>query len=480
MDIKEIKAKLSIRAVLQHYNIKVDKTKQINCPFHNDKTPSMQVYEDKNMVYCHSSNCKCGGKLIDGIDFIMHLEKFTKHQAILKAQHLIGEILQTPVKTIATMIQEQINYEELFIKLQQCYIRNDKAINYATSRNINHAKLEIGYNTPTGTVSKHLKNCIVFPLKNLQNEITSLYGRSIDNNDKAKHYYTKDRKGMYHNATEETIILIITESIIDSATIQVHTAYETLALFGTNGFNTEHEELLKSLPNLKEIIFFLDGDEAGKQAVTKHSETIKQLLPNIKISNVNTPNDEDINELTQSHDAEILNHLINEREILFSSEKSNEIKSVEIPINTITSKLDVSNEDYLAFTYENIIMSIIGGVATYPIDKLKITLGLQRNDSPNKLHKLRQSNLDLYNEEQLQKFIRTASEKLETGSKALQYGIAELIELLEDHRQQKTNREKPKVEPQKTLSNFRKEELKKILQRKDLYQYINNLIAQVL
>ena len=309
MDIKEIKAKLNIITVLQHYNIKVDKTKRINCPFHPDKTPSMQVYEDKNMVYCHSSNCKCGGKLIDGIDFIMHLEKFTKHQAILKAQHLINEPLQAPVKTVATMINEQINYEELFIKLQQCYIRNDKAIHYATSRNINNAKLEIGYNTATGTVSKHLKNCIIFPLKDENKNIVSFYGRNISDSDKNKHYYTANRKGLYHNTNNKTETLVITESIIDAATIQVHTTYETLALFGTNGFNEEHEILLKSLPNLKEIIFFLDGDEAGKQAVAKHSETIKELLPNLILSNVITPNDEDVNELTQSHDAEILNHL---------------------------------------------------------------------------------------------------------------------------------------------------------------------------
>ncbi len=144
-------------------------------------------------------------------------------------------------------------------------------------------------------------------LKNNQNEITSLYGRSIDNNDKAKHYYSANRKGLYHNTNQETEIVIITESIIDSATIQVFTDFETLALFGTNGFNTEHETLLKSILNLKEIIFFLDGDEAGKQAVAKHSEAIKEILPHIKISNVTTPDDEDINSLVQSHEPEILN-----------------------------------------------------------------------------------------------------------------------------------------------------------------------------
>ncbi len=182
---------------------------------------------------------------------------------------------------------EEINYSEIFTKSQQCYIRNDKAINYSKERNINNAKLEIGFNTATGTVFKSLKNCIIFPLKNNQNEIVSLYGRSIDNNDKAKHYYTANRKGLYHNTNQATTTLIITESIIDSATLIINNEklimnnWAMLALFGTNGYNQEHEILLKSLTNLKEIIFFLDGDEAGKQAVAKHSEVIKALLPNI-------------------------------------------------------------------------------------------------------------------------------------------------------------------------------------------------------
>lgn len=479
MTIAEIKAQLSITSVLAHYGVTAIKNKQINCPFHEDKTPSMQVFEDKGLVYCHSSNCKNGGKHLDQIEIIQQKEGCNKHEAIKKAESLIGE---TPTKPTLPAMTEEINYQDIFTKSQQCYIRNDKAQEYSTSRNINNGKLQLGFNTPTGTVFKALKNCIIFPLKNNQGEITSLYGRSIDNNDNAKHYYTANRKGLYHNTNNETTTLILTESIIDSATIMVHTNYETLALFGTNGYNQEHDELLKSLTNLKEIIFFLDGDEAGKQAVAKHSEVIKELLPNIIISNVTTPDDEDINELTQSHEPEILNHLISQRQVLFSSlggePPQENIKSGEEKNARGGSPLNTKNEDYLAFESENIIYSIIGGLALFPIDKMRVTLGLQRNDSPNRLHKLRQSNLDLYSEEQLQRFIRTASEKLEVGTKQLNYGIAELTELLEDYRKQKIETSKPKVEPKKILTAFRKEELLKTLKREDLLTHINHLIGQ--
>jgi DNA primase len=45
MEISEIKAKLTLKEVLSHYGLKPDKQSRLNCPFHPDKTPSMQVLD---------------------------------------------------------------------------------------------------------------------------------------------------------------------------------------------------------------------------------------------------------------------------------------------------------------------------------------------------------------------------------------------------------------------------------------------------
>jgi DNA primase len=50
MEISEIKQRLSITDVLSHYNIKPDKNARMCCPFHDDKTPSVQVYEKTNRI----------------------------------------------------------------------------------------------------------------------------------------------------------------------------------------------------------------------------------------------------------------------------------------------------------------------------------------------------------------------------------------------------------------------------------------------
>ena len=48
-----------------------------------------------------------------------------------------------------------------------------------------------------------------------------------------------------------------------------------MSLFGTNGFTPEHVEAIKSLVELNEVILFFDGDEGGREAVTKISEKVR-------------------------------------------------------------------------------------------------------------------------------------------------------------------------------------------------------------
>ena len=90
MEIQDIKAHLKIETVLSYYGLVPDKNGMINCPFHNDKTPSMQVYTQTNTVFCFSSNCELNGRGIDQIDFILYKEKCTKHEAILKAKSMLS------------------------------------------------------------------------------------------------------------------------------------------------------------------------------------------------------------------------------------------------------------------------------------------------------------------------------------------------------------------------------------------------------
>lgn len=88
-----------------------------------------------------------------------------------------------------------------------------------------------------------------------------------------------------------------------------------MSLFGTNGFTADHAEAIRTLAELNEVVLFFDGDEGGREAVTKISDKIKAIKPDILITHVDTPDDEDINSLVQGNDTEILSHLLRSRNL---------------------------------------------------------------------------------------------------------------------------------------------------------------------
>jgi len=238
----------------------------------------------------------------------------------------------------------------------------------------------------------------VFPLKNKQNEIVSLYFRSTLDDKNQRHFYLKDRQGLYPKyPTAETKKLILTESIIDAATLleqeNIKSKYEVLALYGTNGLTDEHQQAIKELNQLEEIIFFLNGDQAGIKAVEKYAPMLKADYPKAKITNVEVPENEDVNSLLQGHSPEILTHLIETRKeynFIFSVENPTEKEKAteELPEQQSTDTpsapepetkepqttgLDTNNPYNLKYSGNEAHYSI-KGFNIHQLDSLKITL----------------------------------------------------------------------------------------------------------
>ncbi|MCT1526961.1 hypothetical protein [Sphingobacterium hotanense] len=152
----------------------------------------MKLYPDTNTVFCFSGNCPKNGKAIDAIQFIQDKENLSKHEAIKKAQTLIGAITQQAAPK--PIIQPE-TLGDIFQKLRPSFYSSGKARAYAESRSIYNAKLETGYDN--GTHYGKLKNCIIFPLKDRENNILSFYGRNIESKGKDnRHFYATNRKGL--------------------------------------------------------------------------------------------------------------------------------------------------------------------------------------------------------------------------------------------------------------------------------------------
>jgi len=517
MEISEIKARLSIQTVLKHYGLQPDRNNMLKCPFHADDTASMKIYQQTNTF-----NCFGCGKNGDVIEFIQLKENCNKHNALVKAAELTGgEINSINGKTVQPKKTKE-NHTEILTKIFT-YFQNGlnssvarKPKEYLQSRNLNHESLEIGYNSGqfhhrgklseadqeacikagllipyNGSVpnangtNRHggqaytafAKDCIIFPLKNKQDQITSLYGRSIIDNKNARHYYTAKRTGLYpgyppvggHGPEPATTKLILTEAIIDAATLlqipEITAEYSVLACYGTNGLTEEHKQAIKELENLQEIIFFFDGDKAGNVAIEKSQKELSELMPEIKLSSIETPEGEDINSLSLAYETEIFTHLLENRKEFFlltekTQEPERELQPKQLPeVQTRQAfpqqgKLNTRNPDFITYTTEELQVIILGGINLQQLDRLRVTVKISRTDTNDPLHSIRHT-IDLYHSDYLEKFINKASEQLEAGTNTIRRAIAELTEQIESYRLSKIESQKEQKPQARQLSEQR-------------------------
>ena len=407
MEIAEIKQKLTILQVLNHYGLSIIKD-HINCPFHNDKTPSMRVYEETNTVYCFSGNCKTHGKSLDVIDFIMHQEGLNKRAAILKAKSLLGVV--EPLKVNGAVKSIGLVFTELEKKL----VRSNKAKKYLASRGLENLA-EVGSNhRSNGSYGyEHLKDCLVFPLKNKKGEVVSLYGRSFEEVRAGKgHYYQVNRKGLYPSYPKDgTQTLILCESVIDAATLNLHgnldKSTSVLACYGTNGFMSEHKRAIGSLKSLKEVVVFFDGDEAGRLSSSKLGEELKGKYAHLQISIVETQEGEDVNSLWCIYESgDYFRELLGKAKEL---EGVKELVKVE-ELSEVTELKEVNDSSPKSpASYEcDELKFIIKGSVKYLGDSLKATIqSIAKEGGKSLIQKL-----DLYDIVSLEKLGKIASRYL--------------------------------------------------------------------
>ncbi len=474
MTIKEIKERLSIEKVLEHYNL-IPKNNRLNCPWHKDNTPSLQIYPTTNTWTCFSSNCNAGSG--DVIDFVMKYEKITKKEAIVKSKELAGYVRQRKERTQFHLISNSITQAYSYFK-QATRGRGEYARKYLSKRGLDPLKVDVGYNsaqfhhrennvyvkayaeagllTPKGNRAGYkvfAKYCIIFPLRNQENYITGLYGRSTLDEDNSKHYYLKNSKGLYPNYPAlATTKMIIPESIIDTATLlqlsSIKSNYSLLASYGTNRLSKEHLSAIQQWATNREhleIIFFFDGDEAGEKGVLKQAEKLKVLLPYVIISKVNTLADEDVNSLFLNYGEDCILSLLEERTILYqpvvnqtpitnkSTDQDLNTPKFDIPqsFDTPDNPIDTSNPEALIFNTEELDITVLGGIKISGLDRMKVTLKIQLKNSH--YNPIRQ-HLDLYHNDQLIRLIRTINEELELPTNTVNSTLQQLIEHLENYR----------------------------------------------
>ncbi len=244
----------------------------------------------------------------------------------------------------------------------------------------------------------------------------------------SRHFYLSNREGLYpHYPKVETTRLIITESIIDAASLLQQPAikdhYEILSLFGTNGLTEEHlTGYYSRLKHIQEIIFMLNADDAGKAAVQKHYNTLMSLLPGIIITNVDLPEGEDVNSMLQTHeDPKVLADLIEQRKLVVQIPDNNIFLSIENknPVqheiqSALSSRntLNTANAELLLYDDDELYIEVLGGIKITGLDRMKVTLKIRHKDTTALpiWH-----SLDLYHHVQREQLINNIADAFDIG-----------------------------------------------------------------
>lgn len=106
-----------------------------------------------------------------------------------------------------------------------------------------------------------------------------------------------------------------------------------------------------------------------------------------------------------------------------------------------TIKLQINSPEELVYDNNILRLTVLGGVKLEGLDRMRVTLKVELKDSPRPPVR---HNLDLYNDNQLEKFIRKVAERLEIGTSVIAASLSELTSELEKYRlemlkQQQTN-----------------------------------------
>ena len=195
---------------------------------------------------------------------------------------------------------------------------------------------------------------------------------------------------------------------------------------------------------MEEVILFLDGDEAGEKARHDLYEKVKGIRKDIKISYVATPTGEDANSLVQSHQPEILTHLIDKRKFFLSSEIEQLKSSVRNGVARTYGKLNTDNSELLRYETDLLHIAILGGIKITGLDRLRVTLKIDLKEHDHRHRLSVRHSLDLYHAKQVEQLVSKMAESLELGSSASARTISYLTTALEDYRQKRLELLKPR------------------------------------
>ncbi len=282
------------------------------CPFHNEKTPSFSVNEEKGFYHCFGC-----GEHGDIISFTMKTNNIDFKSAIEDLAQQAGLKLPDYKPKTKEQIEREQGYFDIYESVCKIYQDNlfdaagAHALDYLRKRGFDDAKIKkyrIGYAPKTNLVSQKFggnkntpmtglvrvgdygpydffRDRLMFPIFNAYGQVIAFSGRSLDGSE-PKYINTSDtdffhkRQTLFgFNFAREAIHLanrsIVVEGQIDAIQMQTNGFGETVAPLGT-ALTEDHLQILAK--SNRNIVFCFDGDAAGQKAAARAVGLILPLI----------------------------------------------------------------------------------------------------------------------------------------------------------------------------------------------------------
>lgn len=135
--------------------------------------------------------------------------------------------------------------------------------------------------------------------------------------------------------------------------------------------------------------------------------------------------------------------------------------------------LDTTNPNHYSYTTRHLQIHILGGIKFNALDSLRVTISIKKPEQ----HLVLRHNIDLYNDNQIEKLVRKVAERIEIGTSIVRKTLQELTDVLEQYRLQQIEKDQQDT-PVPEISAAEQKAAVAFLKSKDLLQKTNTLIEQ--
>lgn len=292
------------------------------CPFHDEKTPSFSVSEDKQLYHCFG--CKASGNAITflkntrgisgaealkvlaeraGLDY---QAKENPHQRLLSALKAASDMYHVVLRNsrkgddaMAYLKARKINRRTIDVyRLGVALKGRDNLLNTLTGQSfLTSELLDAGLITGDAKPKDFFSDRIMFPIMDANGEVRGFSGRTLDGSDpkylnSAENQVFEKNQLLYglsqaKGAIQKANRVIITEGYFDVLRAFEHGFFETVGLMGTT-LSKSHIQQLTRLTST--FVLVLDGDEAGRSAAKK----MVPMLSGLDVRLVDLPDGKDL------------------------------------------------------------------------------------------------------------------------------------------------------------------------------------------